>query len=77
MNQNIDINKKSDIIGKVVNFVMTAGVFAMLFILCLPVLLIFSEGSDGGITVWNFVGIAWLLVLVAIGHKVFKKQNNG
>lgn len=77
MNQEINNIKKSDLVGKVVNFVMTAGIFAMLFILCLPVLLIFSEGQDGGITVWNFVGIAWLLVLVGIGSKVFKKQSNG
>lgn len=28
-----------------------------------PCMLILTEGEDGGITIWNFVGIAYLIVL--------------
>lgn len=77
MKQEIENMKNGDHMGKVIEFVLTAGVFAVLFIICLPTLLIFSEGHDGGITVWNFVGIAWLLILVKIAHYVIKKKHNG
>ena len=77
MTQEIENVKKSNIISKVIEFVLISGIFAVLFILCLPTLLIFSEGHDGGITVWNFVGIAWLLMLVKTWHYVAKQKNNG
>ena len=77
MKQELENVKKSDIMSNVIEFVLTAGFFAVLFIICLPTLLIFSEGHDGEITVWNFVGIAWLLILVKIAHYVIKKKHNG
>jgi len=39
-------------------------VFMILALLGAPLFLIFSEGPDGTITVWNFVGIAYALVLI-------------
>lgn len=77
MTQEIENVKKSNIISKVIDFILIAGVFAVFFILCLPTLLIFRERPDEGITVWNFVGVAWFLVLVGIGYYVFKKKDNG
>lgn len=37
--------------------------WAVLIISISPIALVFSCGDDGGITVWNFVGLAYLLVL--------------
>lgn len=41
-------------------------------LLCSPVLLIFTEGQDGAPTVWNFVGIGWLAMLILAFKKFFK-----
>ena len=41
-------------------------------LLCSPVLLIFTEGQDGAPTVWNFVGIGWLALLILACRKFFK-----
>lgn len=39
-----------------------------------PVLLIFSTGKDGQHTVWNFVGIAYLLLLIAAGKILSRRK---
>lgn len=39
-----------------------------------PVLLIFSTGKEGHPTVWNFVGLAYLSLLIAAG-KILGRRN--
>ena len=57
-------------VKKIMKRTLMAGAFCLLFILCLPTLLIFSEGHDGSITIWNFVGIGWLLGIVYVFNKI-------
>ena len=49
--------------------IWTAAVMAVL-VICSPVLLIFSTGNDGELTIWNFVGMAWLVMLILVGKTV-------
>lgn len=37
--------------------------------LCAPCLLVLSEGNDGELTILNFVGLAWCVIL----YGIFKK----
>lgn len=37
--------------------------------LCAPCVLVFSVGHDGELTIWNFVGLAWCVIL----YGIFKK----
>lgn len=37
--------------------------WAVMIIFISPIALVFSCGEDGGVTVWNFVGLAYILVL--------------
>ena len=46
----------------------------VLAMLCSPVLLIFTEGQDGELTVWNFVGVGWLAMLILACRKFFKTK---
>lgn len=32
-------------------------------IVCLPCLFVFTEGNDGGLTVFNVIGIVWIALL--------------
>lgn len=41
-------------------------------VVLMPCLLVFTCGHDGGPTVWNFVGAAWIGCLFFIGKKVGK-----
>lgn len=54
--------------------IMYVGFWAVmvlaLMVLCAPCLLIFSVGEDGEMTVWNFVGLAWLGLLIVAGKMV-------
>ena len=45
---------------------MTAACLLALAILCAPCLLIFSVGKDGELTVWNLVGVVWMVVLFGV-----------
>lgn len=40
------------------------AMFAALMVLVSPVILIFSKGEDGELTIWNLVGLVWLCLLV-------------
>lgn len=41
----------------------------VLVAMCAPCLLMFSEGRDGELTVWNVVGLAWAAALAwAVGR---------
>ncbi len=53
-------------ITKVLRTLMAVAVLLVAMILLSPCLLVFTEGADGGITVWNFVGIAYLLGVIAV-----------
>lgn len=35
-------------------------------VVCLPCLLVFSEGNNGSITIWNIVGIVWMMFLAKV-----------
>lgn len=45
---------------------MTAACLLALAILCAPCFLIFSVGKDGELTVWNLVGVLWMVVLFGV-----------
>lgn len=66
--------------NKVLGIIIAIAAWLVVMILLSPCLLIFTEGKDGGITVWNFVGIAYLLGVIGIvGYaiKQHKTNNNG
>ena len=59
-----------------IHILLSLGVMATVSILLSPILLIFTEGKDGSITPWNFVGIAYLLgIICIIGYT--RKHYNG
>lgn len=60
--------------NKLITFVLYATLYLIAFVFVLPTLLIFTQGNDGSITVWNFVGILWLLMLCWIVGKVSKES---
>lgn len=37
-------------------------------VLCAPVLLLFTESKDGGVTVWNYVGLLYLGAWIALAY---------
>lgn len=49
------------------------GLFIVMMIVLSPCLLIFTESKDGGITIWNFVGIAYMLGIAWIVGYVIKR----
>ena len=49
------------------NFIKHAAYVLLMVVLAAPCLLTFSEDQDGSITIWNFVGLAWLFMLTRIG----------
>lgn len=49
------------------------GLFIVMMIVLSPCLLIFTESKDGSITIWNFVGIAYMLGIVWIIGYVIKQ----
>ena len=53
-------------ITKVLRTLLAVAVLLVAMILLSPCLLVFTEGKDGGITVWNFVGIAYILGVIAV-----------
>lgn len=58
---------------KIAQFVVLALIYLFVLVLFAPVLLIISEGPDGGITIWNFVGIAYVVAWV-IGLSIYKRR---
>lgn len=60
-----------------IHILLSLGVMATVSILLSPILLIFTEGRDGSITVWNFVGIAYLLGIICIIGYTRKHYNGG
>lgn len=53
-------------IKKLYGAVLTAAMIIAMLVLAAPCLLIFCEGNDGNPTVWNFVGIAWIVGLAVV-----------
>lgn len=60
------MKKLENMIKKLYGAVLTAAMIIALLVLAAPCLLIFCEGNDGNPTVWNFVGIAWLVGLAIV-----------
>ena len=49
---------------------MLMGILGLALVaLCAPCVFVFSVGHDGELTIWNFVGLAWCLIL----YGIFKK----
>ena len=58
--------KMITMVKKIYAGLMTAACLLALAILCTPCLLIFSVGVDGELTVWNLVGVLWMVVLFGV-----------
>lgn len=64
--------------NSVLRIIIAIAAWLVVMILLSPCLLIFTEGKDGGITVWNFVGIAYLLGVIGIvGYSIKKHKDDG
>ena len=62
---------------KIAQFVILALIYLIVLVLFAPVLLIITEGPDGGITIWNFVGIAYLMAWVAVISYYERRRRHG
>ena len=62
---------------KFAQFLVLALIYLLVVVLFTPVLLIITEGPDGGITIWNFVGIAYLLAWVAVISYYERRRKHG
>ncbi len=62
---------------KIAQFVVLALIYLFVLVLFAPVLLIITEGPDGGITIWNFAGIAYLLAWVAVLSFYERRRRHG
>lgn len=62
---------------KIAQFVVLALIYLFVLVLFAPVLLIITEGPDGGITIWNFVGIAYLMAWVAVISYYERRRRHG
>ena len=62
---------------KIAQFVVLALIYLFVLVLFAPVLLIITEGPDGGITILNFVGIAYLLAWVAVISNYERRRRHG
>lgn len=51
---------------KIKGMCWTAICLLALGIMVAPCLLVFSVGKDGELTVWNLVGLAWMVVLFGV-----------
>ena len=60
--------------NKLLKFILYATLYLIALAFVLPTLLIFTKGNNDSITVWNFVGILWLLMLSWIVGKISKKS---
>lgn len=64
--------------NKVLGIILAIGAWLIVMILLSPCLLIFTESKDGSITIWNFVGIAYLLGVVGIiSYTINRHNGNG
>lgn len=62
---------------KIAQFLVLALIYLFVLVLFAPVLLIITEGPDGGITIWNYVGIAYLLAWVAVISYYERRRQHG
>ena len=60
-------------ITKIVYGSLWVAMVLALMVLVSPVLLIFSTGKDGEMTIWNLVGIVWLFLLVCVFNYADKR----
>lgn len=61
--------------NSVLGTIIAIAAWLVVMVLLSPCLLIFTEGRDGGITVWNFVGIVYLLGVIGIVWYANKRYN--
>ena len=62
---------------KIAQFLVLALIYLLVVVLFTPVLLIITKGPDGGITIWYFVGIAYLLAWVAVISYYERRRRHG
>lgn len=62
---------------KIAQFVVLALIYLLVLVLFAPVLLIITEGPNGEITIWNFLGIAYLLAWVAVISYYERRRQHG
>lgn len=65
---------------RLLHALISVAIMAVVLVLLSPILLIFTESKEGSITIWNFVGIAYLLLIVWLAEKAnkyYKAKNNG
>lgn len=58
--------KLASMVSKVIGGLWMAACFLALGIMVAPCLLVFSVGKDGELTVWNLVGLTWMVVLFCV-----------
>ena len=58
------------------SIMMAILLVAVCIVIFLPVTLIFTEGENGEMTIWNWIGLAYA-VLVVIVLKYLYKNGNG
>ena len=51
---------------KIVNITAFAALIIAGMIVVAPCLLMFTEGEDGGMTIWNVVGLAYMVGLIML-----------
>lgn len=65
---------------KLLHALISVAIMAVVLVLLSPILLIFTESKEGCITIWNFVGIGYLLLIMWLAERVnkyYKSKNNG
>jgi len=60
----------------VLSTIIAISAWLVVMVLLSPCLLTFTEGRDGGITVWNFVGIIYTLGVIGIIWYAIKRHNS-
>ena len=60
-------------ITKIVYGSLWVAFVAALMVLVSPVILIFYKVEDGELTIWNFVGLVWLFLLVFLCNYADKR----
>lgn len=54
-------------------YLLLAAAYIIGCIICAPCFLLFTTGSEGQVTVWNFVGLAYSAAVVLTVRHLLKK----
>jgi hypothetical protein len=74
MNKDKLIKIIGTMVRKVLWHCMMAAMLLGAMLLCAPCILIFSTGNDGELTIWNLVGIGWLLMLIVVARIISNRS---